>query len=46
VEGFCEQDNEPPGSIKCWEFLDYLHNWRILKKGSAPWSQLLSDCES
>jgi hypothetical protein len=24
------------GSIKCWEVLEGLHNWRLLKKGSAP----------
>jgi hypothetical protein len=24
------------GSIKCWEVLEWLHNWRLLKKGSAP----------
>jgi hypothetical protein len=23
------------GSIKCWEVLEQLHNWRLLKKGSA-----------
>jgi hypothetical protein len=34
--GFCEQDIEPSGSIKCWEVLEELHNWRLLKKGSAP----------
>jgi hypothetical protein len=27
---------EPSCSIKCWEFLEQLHNWRLLKKGSAP----------
>jgi hypothetical protein len=21
---------------KCWEILQWLHNWRLLKKGSAP----------
>jgi hypothetical protein len=36
-EGSCEHGNEPSGSIKCWEVLEWLHNWRILKKGSAPW---------
>jgi hypothetical protein len=25
------------GSIKRWEVLEWLHNWRLLKKGSAPW---------
>jgi hypothetical protein len=29
--------NEPPGSIKCWEVLEWLHNWQLLKKGWAPW---------
>jgi hypothetical protein len=28
--------NEPSGSIKCWEFLEWLHNWQLLKKDSAP----------
>jgi hypothetical protein len=27
---------KPSGSIKCWEVLEQLHNWRLLKKGSAP----------
>jgi hypothetical protein len=25
--------NELSGSIKCWEVLEQLHNWRLLKKG-------------
>jgi hypothetical protein len=36
VEGSCEHGNEPSGSIKWWEFLEWLHNWQLLKKGSAP----------
>jgi hypothetical protein len=36
VEGSCEHGNEPSGCIKCWEVLEYLHNWQLLKKGSAP----------
>jgi hypothetical protein len=36
VEGSCEHGNEPSGSINCWEVLEYLHNWRLFKKGSAP----------
>jgi hypothetical protein len=28
--------NEPSGSIKCWEILEQLQNWRLLQKGSAP----------
>jgi hypothetical protein len=36
VEGSCEHGNEPSGCIKCWEFLECLRNWQLLKKGSAP----------
>jgi hypothetical protein len=36
VEGLCDRDDEPPGSIKCWKVLEQLHNWLLLKKGSAP----------
>jgi hypothetical protein len=36
VEGSCEHGIEPSGSIKCWGVLEGLHNWRLLKKGSAP----------
>jgi hypothetical protein len=36
VEGSCEHGNEPSGSIKCWEVLEWLHNWWLLKKGSVP----------
>jgi hypothetical protein len=32
----CEHGNEPSGSMKCWEVLEWLHNWQLLKKGSAP----------
>jgi hypothetical protein len=42
VQGSCEHGNEPSGSLKCWENLEYLRNWRLLKKGSAPWSKLVS----
>jgi hypothetical protein len=37
MEGLCECGDESPGSIKCWEVLEWLHNWRLLEKGSAPW---------
>jgi hypothetical protein len=36
VEGSCEHGDEPSGSIKCREVHEYLHNWQLLKKGSAP----------
>jgi hypothetical protein len=41
VEGSCEHGNETLGSIKCWEVLEWLYKWRLLKKGSAPWTSLL-----
>jgi hypothetical protein len=33
VEGSCEHGNESSSSIKCWEVLEWLHNWQLLKKG-------------
>jgi hypothetical protein len=36
VEGSCEHGKEPSGCIKCWEVLEWLHNWQFFKKGSAP----------
>jgi hypothetical protein len=36
MEGSCEHGNESLDSIKCWEVLEYLHNFQLLKKGSAP----------
>jgi hypothetical protein len=36
VEGSCEHGIEPSGSIKCWEVLEWMRDWRLLKKGSAP----------
>jgi hypothetical protein len=24
--------------VPCWEILEWLSDWRLLKKGSAPWS--------
>jgi hypothetical protein len=35
VECSCEHA-EPSGSLKCWEVPEWLHNWRFLRKGSAP----------
>jgi hypothetical protein len=31
-----EQGNEPSGPLKCWEVLEWLHNWQLFKKDSAP----------
>jgi hypothetical protein len=36
LEGSCEHGDEPSGSIKCWEVLEWLHNCWLLKKGSTP----------
>ena len=41
LAGVFECDNELPGSKKCWEFLEWLRNGQLLKKDSAPWSQLV-----
>jgi hypothetical protein len=38
LEGSCEHGNKPSGFIKCWEFLEWLHNWRPLENGTAPLS--------
>ena len=39
VEDACDSGNEPSGSVKCGEFLDYLQTSYLLKKVSAPWSK-------
>jgi hypothetical protein len=36
--GSYEHGNEPLDSIKCWEVLEWLREWRLLRKGLAPWS--------
>jgi hypothetical protein len=38
VEGTCKHGNEPSGSIKCWDILEGLRNWRLLKEASVLWS--------
>jgi len=38
VVGTCECD-EPSGSIKCGEFLEWLKTSQPLKKDYAPWSK-------
>jgi hypothetical protein len=35
VEDICEHGNELSGSIKFWEIIKWLRDWRILKKDSA-----------
>jgi hypothetical protein len=41
VADCCERGNEPLGSIKDGEFLDWLSDCLLLKKDSAPWSWLV-----
>jgi hypothetical protein len=36
VRGCCEQGSEPSGSTKGGEFLNYLSDYQLLKKDSAP----------
>jgi hypothetical protein len=36
MEGFCEHGDEPSVSLKYWEVPEWLHNWQLLKNGSAP----------
>jgi hypothetical protein len=36
LEGSCEHGNEPSGSIKFWEVLQWQYNWQLLRKGSVP----------
>jgi hypothetical protein len=33
----CEHGDEPSGCLNCWEFPEWLHNWQLLRKGSAPY---------
>jgi hypothetical protein len=39
MEGSRENGSELSGSMKSWEILEQLHNWCVLMKGSASWSQ-------
>jgi hypothetical protein len=39
VAGTCEYGNEPSGSIKCGEFLDWLQTGWLLKKGCSVWRE-------
>jgi hypothetical protein len=39
-KGPFERSTKLSGSIKCWEILEELHNWRLLKNGSVPRSYI------
>ena len=41
MAGTCDSINEPWGSIKCEEFLEYLRTGQLLKD-CAAWSKLIS----
>jgi hypothetical protein len=41
VEGPYEHGNELSGSIKFWEILEWLSDWRLHKKDLAPSSWLV-----
>jgi hypothetical protein len=45
VSGSCEHGNEPSGSMKGGEFLDYMNDYLFLKRTSSPWSQVSSNRE-
>jgi hypothetical protein len=38
VAGFCEEGNEPSGSINGGKFLDQFKEYQLFKMDSAPWS--------
>jgi len=38
MAGFCEHGNENLGFIKGGKFIEYLSDYYLLKKNSAPWS--------
>jgi hypothetical protein len=38
VVGSFKHINESVGSIKCWEILELISDWQLLKKDSAIWN--------
>jgi hypothetical protein len=39
--------DEPPNSLKFWEVSEWVHNWQLLRKGSAPYvTKLVSKVSS
>jgi hypothetical protein len=46
VKGCCDHGEEPSGSIKCWEILESLRSWKLLKKDLSPWNSLDRICEN
>jgi hypothetical protein len=37
VDGSCEHGDEPTSSIKCYEIMEWLSDWKLLKNGSSPY---------
>jgi hypothetical protein len=46
VDSSCEHGNEPSGSVKYLEILEYLSDWQHRKKDSVPWSYLIGQIVS
>jgi hypothetical protein len=42
VGGSFEHGNKTSGFIKYYELLEWLSDWRLLLKGSAPWIYLVT----
>jgi hypothetical protein len=36
--GYCVHGAQLSGSIECWEILERLGCWKVLKEEPAPWS--------
>jgi hypothetical protein len=39
VAGFCEHGSGPAGPVEYWEILEWLSEYWLLRKDSAPWIQ-------
>jgi hypothetical protein len=40
------QDRDQWRALVCWEFPEWLHNWQLLWKGSAPYIALLHELKA
>jgi hypothetical protein len=46
VAGYCEHGNEPSGSVKGGEFLNWLSDCQLLKKEPVLWNEVVLDLTS